>query len=437
MRADTEDPFMLTRTAVVRPQPGAGKLTRQFDATRITRQAHTSVINADRPPSAPEVTVPGLSPLVRAATPLLLLAAQLRGSHGVPDVISLRRQALQEIRRFEDAAAAHGVRNEVTLAARYVLCAGVDEAVLSTAWGQQSEWVQQTLLVTLHHETWAGEKFFDLLQRMSANPAEHFDLLELQYLCLAFGFAGKYQVEDNGHSRLAAIQHDLFGTIRRRQESASAELSPRWRGIAHRRNPVVRYVPWWMAAAVAMVALVIAFAGYYARLTSAAAPVYAALEKVGTERYVAPPAVPPATVRLKQLLAGDEARGGLSVESRGGRTIITLAAGLFPSGSATPGQQHRDILQRVASALNQVPGRVMVVGHTDDQPLSSHRFHDNLELSRERAMAVARLLEPGINGSTRLSWSGVGSADPRYLPASEPKNRARNRRVEIIHIGHS
>lgn len=437
MRADTDDPFTMTRTAVIRPQPGAGKHTRQLEATRTTRTTRTSTADSGRVPSISDVAVPGLSPLVRAASPLLLLAAQLRGSHAVPDVNSLRRQALQEIRRFEDAAAARGVRNEVVLAARYVLCAGLDEAVLSTAWGQHSEWVQQTLLVTLHHETWAGEKFFELLQRMSANPAEHFDLLELQYLCLAFGFAGKYQVADNGHSRLAAIQHDLFGTIRRGRENVAAELSPRWRGVANRRNRMIRYVPWWLAGAVSVVMLLIGFAGYYVRLTSAAAPVYTALEKVGTTRYI-PLAIPPATVRLKQLLAGEEARGALSVEARGGRTIITLGAGLlFPSGSATPGRQHRDVLQRVASALNQVPGRVMVVGHTDDQPLSSDRYRDNLELSRERAMAVVKLLEPDIDTRGRLSWSGVGSADPRYLPQADPKNRARNRRVEIIHISHS
>ena len=438
MRADTDDPFTMTRTAVIRPQPGAGKHTRQLETTRTTRTTPTSAAGAGRPPSASDVAVPGLSPLVRAASPLLLLAAQLRGSHAVPDVNSLRRQALQEIRRFEDVAAAHGVRNEVVLAARYVLCAGLDEAVLSTAWGQHSEWVQQTLLVTLHHETWAGEKFFDLLQRMSANPAEHFDLLELQYLCLAFGFAGKYQVADNGHSRLAAIQHDLFGTIRRGREIAAAELSPRWRGVDNRRNRMIRYVPWWLAGAATVAVLLIAFTGYSVRLTSAAAPVYTALEKVGTERYIPQPAVPPATIRLKQLLAGEETRGALSVEARGGRTIITLGAGLlFPSGSATPGRQHRDVLQRVASALNQVPGRVMVVGHTDDQPLSSDRYRDNLELSRQRAMAVVKLLELDIATRGRLSWSGVGSADPRYLPETDPKNRARNRRVEIIHIGHS
>ena len=52
------------------------------------------------------------------------------------DVPGLRRHALEEIRRFEEQARSSGVPNEVVLAARYALCAGLDEAVLSTPVGQ-------------------------------------------------------------------------------------------------------------------------------------------------------------------------------------------------------------------------------------------------------------------------------------------------------------
>ena len=62
-------------------------------------------------------------------------------------------------------------------------------AVLSTPWGNQSEWGQHPLLVALHREAWGGEKFFDMLDRTSKDPAKFIDLMELQYLALAFGFA--------------------------------------------------------------------------------------------------------------------------------------------------------------------------------------------------------------------------------------------------------
>ena len=75
-----------------------------------------------------------------------------------------------DLRRFEDRARRAGVINETVLAARYALCATLDEAVLATPWGAQSEWAQQTLLVALHREAWGGEKFFDMLERICADP---------------------------------------------------------------------------------------------------------------------------------------------------------------------------------------------------------------------------------------------------------------------------
>jgi type VI secretion system protein ImpK len=84
--------------------------------------------------------------------------------------------------------------------------------------------------------------------------------------------------------------------------------------------------------------------------------------------------------------------------------------------------------------LNKVPGRVLVIGHTDDQPLKSLRYQNNFELSRERAVSVVRLLQRSGESSARFEWTGVGSSEPRYRPESDPENRARNRRVEIIHV---
>ena len=192
----------------------------------------------------------GLNPLVQAAAPLLLLTGQLRTAAAV-DVADLRRHVLEEIRRFEDQAHAAGVRSEIVLAARYALCAGLDEAVLSTPWGAQSEWAQRPVLVALHHEAWGGEKFFEMLDRIAVDPARHLDLMELQYLLLALGFTGKYHLLDRGQEQLADLQRNLHRTIRGQRGPAPTELSLQWRGLEDRRNRLVRYVPWWVVAAAA------------------------------------------------------------------------------------------------------------------------------------------------------------------------------------------
>jgi type VI secretion system protein ImpK len=63
------------------------------------------------------------------------------------------------------------------------------------------------------------------------------------------------------------------------------------------------------------------------------------------------------------------------------------------------------------------------------------KYRDNYDLSRARAAEVVKLLSLAIDNPARLEPSGVGSSEPRYKPESTPENRARNRRVEIIHVG--
>jgi type VI secretion system protein ImpK len=380
---------------------------------------------------------PGLNALVQAATPLLLMAGQLRQTPALGDVAGLRRHALDEIRRFEEKAAASGVTSEVILAARYALCATLDEAALSTPWGAQSEWAQHSLLVALHREAWGGQKFFDMLTRILPDPSRHIDLLELQYLCLAVGFAGKYHVAERGQAQLAEVERELHRAIRNHRGTPPPELSPRWRGREDRRNPLLRYVPWWVVGAGAAAVLLLTFLAFYTWIAMRASPIHAALAGVGVESFNRPVAAPRGPT-LKQLLQPEEAKGLLSVEEDGGRTTVTLSvSNLFASGSERVASAVIPTLDRVAAAVRQVPGRVLVTGHTDDQPIRSFRFPDNDALSRARAESVAEILKRGVDAAGRIQSTGVGSTQPRYRPESTPENRSRNRRVEILHVAES
>lgn len=441
---DFDDPFKPSDATVLRPRPGGGRRqpaagspggypqTPGFEVSSATPRAGTYAEPISS--SAQQWLGLGLSPLIRAASPLLLLAGQLRSTLSMPDVPGLRRHALEEIRRFEERARASAVPSEVVMAARYALCAGLDEAVLSTPWGAQSEWAQQTLLVALHREAWGGEKFFEMLDRVSADPARHIEIMELQYLCLALGFSGKYQVASQGDTRLREVQHDLFQKIRANRGTPNMDLSLRWRGLEDRRNPVIRYIPWWVVGAAALAIVTITFIVSYTRLGNTAAPIQQELAKVGLEDFTKPrPEVFPGPT-LKQLLSADEQAGAITIEEDGALTRITLVASdLFASGSATVNTRYATTLRHIAEAINKVPGRVLVRGHTDDQPLTSLRYKDNFELSRERAVSVVNVLKPALQNAGRIEWNGAGSSEPRYTPASQPENRARNRRVEIVH----
>jgi type VI secretion system protein ImpK len=430
---DSDDPFFPS-DATQRPRPGAGR--RGVPEAPFARPTVTRTVEAEPlPPSLRAYLGIGLNPLVQAASPLLMLTGQLRSTISSMDVAGLRRHALEEVRRFEDQARASGVRNEIVLAARYALCAGLDEAVLSTPWGAQSEWAQHPLLVALHREAWGGEKFFEMLDRISVDPARHIDLMELQYLVLALGFTGKYQMLPRGHEQLADLQQGLYRKIRSERGAAAAELSLQWRGLEDRRNRLIRYVPWWVVGAAAVALLAVTFAVYYSRLAKIAEPLHTTLAQVGMGDFPVPPSAPLPGPTLKQLLASEEAARTLSVEEKGGgRTVVTLPGGdLFGSGSADVNPSYEATLGSVAAALNQVRGQVIVVGHTDNQPIKSFRFRDNFDLSRARAVSVADILKRSMESPARVSWNGLGASKPLY-PESDPENRSRNRRVEIVHI---
>ena len=433
---DSQDPFGRSDGTFMRPQPGG---RRDPSRTRISPASPPG-------PGVPVDPIPlearadlgiGLNPLVRAASPLLLLAGQLRGAVPTMDVSDLRRQTLTEMRQFESDARRMGVSNDTVIAARYVLCAALDEAVLATPWGSQSEWAQHPLLVALHREAWGGEKFFEMMDRISPDPDRHIDLMELQYLALALGFKGKYHLDPRGQEKLSSVQHDLYRKIRNHRGTPPAELSIAWRGLEDRRNPLIRYVPWWVVGAACLALLAVTFTVYQVWLARAAEPLLVELEKIGFQEPPPPPPVP--AVTLKKLLSPQEAAGLLTVietvdEAKRLRTstVILPSGNLFASGRAELSPEYEATIAQIAAELNKLQGRVEVIGHTDDQPPRSLRY-SNFELSLARARNVMQALARTINDPSRLSATGRGSTEPAYTPASDPANRDRNRRVEIRH----
>lgn len=441
-----DDPLTPRDVTILRPRPGANRRPAPQNPAVSPPppvQSPVSTASAGVPPPVGAEATPlaewfttGANPLLQAAVPLLVLAGRLRGQISNADVESLRRQAIQEIRLFEERARRAEVPPEDVLAARYALCTAIDEAVLNTPWGAQSDWSSQSLLVTFHREAAGGEKFFQILDRVSGEPRRYLALLELLYVCLALGFEGRYRLDERGPARLAEVRETLYQRIEGSRDGADSELSPRWKGVEDRRNAVLRFLPLWIVAAASALILVGSYIYFDSRLDKLSQPVSASLARIGLDSLdpkEATTANAP-TSGLRELLAPQIASGRISVEESGDRTLITLtAADLFASASASINPSYEALVHDIGQALNQVPGRILVIGHTDDQPLRSLRFKDNYELSRARALQVADLIRSVVTDGSRIEAAGKGSLEPRYQPADDPVNRARNRRVEIIH----
>jgi chemotaxis protein MotB len=92
----------------------------------------------------------------------------------------------------------------------------------------------------------------------------------------------------------------------------------------------------------------------------------------------------------------------------------------------------RELIARVAAAVEPFGHSLRIEGHTDDVPIRTRAFQSNWELSTARASTVIRfLIERVAFDPRRLSAAGYGEFHPRVANDS-PANRARNRRVDIV-----
>ena len=189
----------------------------------------------------------GLNPLVAAAWAVLFEVIGLRVCSGRENLGTLNDRLALAVTQFETRALQGGVENSQVMSARYVLCSVIDEAVVTTPWGAQSEWSKMSLLSRFHNETFGGEKVFQLLERLTRDPVKHLAMLELLYLCLSLGFEGKYRVMERGVTQLEAVRDALYRQIRHvRGEPAAQALLPAQQRTDRRKQ--VRVIPatWWV-----------------------------------------------------------------------------------------------------------------------------------------------------------------------------------------------
>ena len=431
--------------------------------------------NPFAPKSAPETiqanlaALGGLNALIALANPILGAVPQIRRTLKHPDPVGLRANLQDQIESLQTSASFAEVSDAAVQSATYALCALLDESAAATPWG--GTWIENGLLKEVCGESGGGEGFFTRLDRISAarDPVDagNADLLEFYDVCLALGFEGRYRKAEGGRLALHDIRDNLYTLIARRRPRPN-ELSERWRSAtaeaaaapalqmaaevsarisaqlavsssAETTLPPVRpsflsRVPRravWSALGGIVAAMIVFYMAALRLLddeTKSALGPYSVTNKSVVEQAASAsaPVAPAASAALAKALEGEP----VSVTQDAGRIALALRHDRqFAPGGTQPAPELRPLIQKIAVALDQMPGSIVVAGHADASP--TRRYASNRELSAARAQSIVLLMAPKLADPKRLTAEGRGESEA-VAPSDTDTNRAKNRRVTII-----
>lgn len=143
---------------------------------------------------------------------------------GHPD--DLRKGISLLFRDLDKQAKRCGYSEEDVKATRYALCALIDEIVLNSRWSFRDQWKDEPLQQEYFKDYMAGERFFDLLERVRRKGRSEVNLLEVFCMCLILGFQGKYKL--HGGDELADLTRTLVEETNG-YRGGSSEMSPHWK----------------------------------------------------------------------------------------------------------------------------------------------------------------------------------------------------------------
>lgn len=365
--------------------------------------------------------------LLTHARPLITLATQLR--HSALDAPEAMKQALvAAVARFERDASTAGCDERSVVAASYLLCVWIDEAVDDTPWGVGGA----GLLQRFHGERDGSTKVLQLLSRLAEQPDENRALLELYHACLSLGLQGALRGSPDAAGRLEALRRRVYMTLPHPPVTLAAPLRT---AVPPGTSPLKRRLLLGAVPLLGLLALAVYTASHLLlaqrvdqvfasmqQLAPSSASVQAAAPASGAGTIVAARAAP----LLAPLLAADSAAGRLAVSDEAHRSVVSVPAEqLFEPGSTNPTKAGTELLARVAGALAGSAGKVLVIGYTDGADTRTARlpsaWHQSYEWASQAVELLARTLPP-----TRLAAEGAADTD------AGGGSVARRRRVDIV-----
>lgn len=378
---------------------------------------------------------PWAAALHRSARPLVALATQLRTA--VPAKPAATEATLTTaVEAFERELTAAGCDERTVTAASYLLCVWLDEVIAPHAWAAAS-WPANGLLQRFHGEADGRTRVFQLLDRLVRQPDADRPLLELFHVCLSLGLQGRWQDTPDGSRQLAALRARLAQLLNLNPTPLAMPLAARWKpALAERRPGHARRL-----AIAGLMGLALAGLGVYSTsqwlLARQADQVFGSLlglefasRSAARPTPVAAPAVAAAAAssaatapsfpgRMASVLAADLQAGRIAVRDEAHRsTIVVPADGLFEPDTTRVAKAQVPTLERVASALARVGGRVLVTAHASADAPRSARVPSAAQLADEWARHVAQVLERSLPAGSVASEGLVIARDVPDVPGA-------------------
>jgi type VI secretion system protein ImpK len=424
------------RTPPPGPQGAApgGPVPGRPPAQRTGQLAETPDIN--------QIRVANRNPISRAAAPLLLLLGRLHLTMTDAQFDQLMRDVYNAIKTFEKELRNAGITDDQIRSAAYALCATSDDIVQNLPSAGRHQWTQYSMLTQFFGQATGGVEFFQLLEKAKQDPGRNYGVLEVMHACLSLGFYGKYRAIQGGQQGLERERRDLHEILRRVRPRPGDDLSPHWRGLELMQRRTGFTVPLWSVAAVTAalllggyVTLMLLLASGSEVVAGRAASLYPTgpVELARAGYQPKPPPAPPPPEDAPIDTVSDQLAGLDGVEiSQAGPAIMLRMRAQFDVAAATLRPEFQLLVEQVGRTLDKVDGEILVVGHTDSDPIRNNpRFPTNWHLSVERAKSVAAVMQSILENPDRVQTEGRGADEP-IAPNTSRDGKALNRRVEVF-----
>jgi type VI secretion system protein ImpK len=174
---------------------------------------------------------------------VLTATTRLRSNRqAVSDAESFRANTREALRLADTEGRRRGYSDEEMQLAKFASVAFLDESILNSRLPVFSDWSRKPLQEELFGVHVAGEIFFRNLEKLlkQSDSAALADVLEVYYLCLLLGFAGRYSISVGGELRSI---REAVGEKIRRIRGDSPEFSPSW-SPGEQAGPATRSDPW-------------------------------------------------------------------------------------------------------------------------------------------------------------------------------------------------